>query len=95
MDDAELNTGIEYLKDYIKTSYSDLHISEGLIVNNNIIIRFSNRRKNLVLSIIKFGDVIKQLPWSSNNLKKHLDKERKEIDKDRISLFKEIKNQLQ
>ena len=49
---------------------------------------------NLVLSINKFGDAVRQLPWSLNDLKIHLDKERQEISEYRNSLLNEIKSQL-
>lgn len=94
MDDTELITGIECLKDHIITNYSDLQISEGLIANGDVIILFTNRRGPLKLSINKFGDVIRQLPWANHDLKKHLKKDRKEIGEDRIPLFQEIENQL-
>ena len=38
MEDIELNTGINFLKDHIKINYSDLKISEGLIQNGNVVI---------------------------------------------------------
>ncbi|HAT8648916.1 TPA: hypothetical protein JA989_12300 [Legionella pneumophila] len=94
MDDTELNTGIECLKDHIKTNYSGLQISTGLIANGEVVILFTNRREPLKLSVDEFGDAIRQLPWANHDLKKHLEKDRKEIDEDRSSLFQEIENQL-
>ncbi|WP_131795482.1 hypothetical protein [Fluoribacter gormanii] len=94
MEDIELNTGIEFLKDHIKIKYSDLKIGEGLIKNGNVVILFINRHEPLKLNIDKFGDAIRQLSWANHDLKKHLKKERKEIVEDRDSLLQEIENQL-
>ena len=94
MEDIELNTGINFLKDHIKINYSDLKISEGLIQNGNVVILFTNRHEPLNLNIDKFGDAIRQLSWANHDLNKHLNKERKEIGEDRGLLIQEIENQL-
>lgn len=94
MTDTELKTGVECLKDYIKTNYSGLEISEGLIANGEAVILFTNRKEPLKLSTDKFGDAIRQLPCNNHDLKKYLERDREEICEDRISLFQEIENQL-
>lgn len=94
MDDTELITGIECLKNHIKTNYSDLQIREGLIANGEVVILFTNRKEPLKLPINKYGDVIRQLSWANHDLKKHLEKDKKEIGEDRNSLVQEIENQL-
>jgi hypothetical protein len=95
MEDIELIKVIEFLEDLIQIKHFDLKISKGLIENGNVVILFTNRNEPLKLNINKFGDAIRQLPWDTHDLKKHLKKERKEIDEDKESLIQEIENRLE